>query len=177
MGWSEKAGQAIAGAAKIVIFGIGNEMMGDDAAGSLAARDLRMLLQGCPVGESLDIYVAGTNPENFSGLVRQKQPDLVIFIDAADMGRPVGEVAFLEAKDMHSMMHSTHTMPLSFLGSYLEKITGAKVIALGIQAGQIQLEVPMSPEAAASVKLIARFFDRTLRERFGLPLQEVIRPG
>ena len=173
MDWREQLGQALAGAGKVVIFGIGNEMMGDDAAGSLAARDLRMMMQGCPLGDRLEIFVAGTNPENFSGLVRQRKPDLVIFIDAADMSRPVGEVAFLDHRDMHSMMHSTHTMPLSFLGNYLEKVAGTRVIALGIQAGRIHLEASMSREVAESVKLIARFLDRSLREKYGLPSAEI----
>ncbi len=173
MDWREQLGQALAGAGKVVIFGIGNEMMGDDAAGSLAARDLRMMMQGCPLDDRLEIFVAGTNPENFSGLVRQRKPDLVIFIDAADMSRPVGEVAFLDHRDMHSMMHSTHTMPLSFLGSYLEKVAGSRVIALGIQAGRIHLEASMSREVAESVKLIARFLDRSLREKYGLPSAEI----
>ncbi len=165
MEWSDPVASAIEAADKMMIFGIGNEMMGDDAAGSLVARELRMLLQGCDHGWFVEVLVAGTNPENFSGLVRNKKPDLVLFIDAADMGRPVGETAFLDHKNMHSMMHSTHTMPLSFLGNYLEKITGARIIALGIQAGQIQLEVPMSRPVAESVKTISRFLHRAILDK------------
>jgi len=169
MEWTDPVASAIEAADKMMIFGIGNEMMGDDAAGSLVARELRMLLQGCGHDSFAEVLVAGTNPENFSGLVRNKKPDLVLFIDAADMGRPVGEIAFLNHKDMHSMMHSTHTMPLSFLGAYLEKITGTKVIALGIQAGQIQLEVPMTREVAESVKTISRFLHQTILDKLKVP--------
>lgn len=165
MEWTDPVASALEASGKLMIFGIGNEMMGDDAAGSLVARELRMMLQGCEHGSFAEVLVAGTNPENFSGLVRNKNPDLVIFIDAADMGRPVGEIAFLNHKDMHSMMHSTHTMPLSFLGDYLEKITGAKVIALGIQAGQIQLEVPMSRPVAESVKIISLFLHQAILDK------------
>lgn len=165
MEWTDAVASAIEAVGKMMIFGIGNEMMGDDAAGSLVARELRMMLQDCHHDSFAEVLVAGTNPENFSGLVRNKKPDLVLFIDAADMGRPVGEIAFLNHKDMHSMMHSTHTMPLSFLGDYLEKITGAKVIALGIQAGQIQLEVPMSRPVAESVKTISRFLYQAILDK------------
>lgn len=165
MEWTDAVASAVGAAGKLMIFGIGNEMMGDDAAGSLVARELRMLLQGCDHDSFAEVLVAGTNPENFSGLVRNKKPDLVLFVDAADMGRPVGEIAFLNHKDMHSMMHSTHTMPLSFLGDYLEKITEARVIALGIQAGQIQLEVPMSRPVAVSVKTISRFLHRAILDK------------
>lgn len=165
MEWTDLMASAIEASDKLMVFGIGNEMMGDDAAGSLVARELRMLLQGCDHSWFAEVLVAGTNPENFSGLVRNKKPDLVIFIDAADMGRPVGEIAFLNPKDMHSMMHSTHTMPLSFLGSYLEKIIETKVIALGIQAGQIQLEVPMSRPVVESVKSIALFLHQVIMKK------------
>ncbi len=165
MEWTDPVASAIEAAGKMMVFGIGNEMMGDDAAGSLVARELRMMLQDSDHDSFAEVLVAGTNPENFSGLVRNKKPDLVIFIDAADMGRPVGEIAFLNHKDMHSMMHSTHTMPLSFLGNYLEKITGAKVIAMGIQAGQIQLEVPMSRPVAESVKSIALFLHQVIMKK------------
>lgn len=165
MEWTDPVASAVEMSDKLMIFGIGNEIMGDDAAGVLIARELRMLLQGCDHGQFAEVLVAGTNPENFSGLVRQKKPDLVIFIDAADMGRPVGEIVFLSHQDMHSMMHSTHTMPLSFLGSYLEKITGTKVIALGIQAGQIQLEVPMSRPVTDSVKTIALFLHQAIMKK------------
>jgi hydrogenase 3 maturation protease len=169
MEWTDAVASAVEASGKLMIFGIGNEMMGDDAAGSLVARELRMMLQECDYGGFAEVLVAGTNPENFSGLVRNKKPDLVLFIDAADMGRPVGEIAFLNHKDMHSMMHSTHTMPLSFLGDYLEKITGAKVIALGIQAGQIQLEVPMSRPVAVSVKRISRFLNQAILDKLKAP--------
>lgn len=157
MEWADQVGQAIRTSKKMMILGVGNEMMGDDAAGSAAARELRMLLQGCECSQVAEVLVTATNPENFSGVVRDRKPDLVIFIDAADMGRPVGEIAFLSHKDMHSMMHSTHTMPLSFLGDYLERTTGARVIALGIQAGHIRLDQPMSSEVALSVRSISRF--------------------
>lgn len=167
MEWKEQLTDAMNRSGTMMIFGIGNEMMGDDAAGSLVARELRMMLQGCESSSLVEVLVAGTNPENFSGLVREKKPDLVIFIDAADMRRPTGEVAFLSPADMHSMMHSTHTMPLSFLGNYLEKITGARVIALGIQAGQIQLEVPMTKEVAESVKEIAGFLHENIMGKLG----------
>jgi hydrogenase 3 maturation protease len=165
MEWRDQVSAAIEASGKLMIFGIGNEMMGDDAAGSLTARELRMLLQGCDYGSVAEVLVAGTNPENFSGVVREKRPDLVIFIDAADMRLPAGEIAFLSPADMHSMMHSTHTMPLSFLGNYLEKITGARIIALGIQAGQIQLEVPMTREVAESVKSISKFLHHAIIQK------------
>jgi Ni,Fe-hydrogenase maturation factor len=57
---------------------------------------------------------------------------------------------------MHTMMHSTHTMPLSFLAAYLEKECGTRVIALGIQAGQINLEQPLTPGVAEAVEQVSR---------------------
>ena len=137
--------------------GVGNEMMGDDAAGSLAARELLRKLKIQDSKFKISIIETGTTPENFTGQIQRFGPDLVLVIDAADMEKPVGEIAFLDPAAMHSMMHSTHTMPLSFLAGYIGKVTGAKVIALGIQAGQINLDVPMNRTVAESVKQLVQF--------------------
>ena len=175
--WQIKLTQYLAGAKNIAVMGIGNEMMGDDAAGALVARGLNQLriqpfdkrsdtlsraAQGKNSEFRIKVYETGTTPENFNGAIRKLGPDLVVMVDAADMNQEPGQIAFLDTKQMHTMMHSTHTLPLSFLAGYLEQMGTAKVIALGIQAGHIKLDQPMTREVAESVKLIVKTFTDVL---------------
>lgn len=155
--WQLKLTEYLAGARNIAVLGIGNEMMGDDAAGALLARELKK----CKMQNAkcrIEIMETSTTPENFTGAIRKLQPDLVVMVDAADMNLEPGAVGFLDTKQMHTMMHSTHTLPLSFLAGYLEQMGTAKVIALGIQAGHIKLDQPMTREVAESVKRIVKTF-------------------
>jgi hydrogenase 3 maturation protease len=155
MEWREELNKHLAGVKSLTILGIGNELMGDDAAGVLVVRKLNSELGVQNSGFDLSIYEAGTTPDNFNGLIRKTHPDLVLMIDSADMQKEPGTVEFLDTRTMHTMMHSTHTMPLSFLAGYLEKECGTKVIALGIQAGQINLEQPLTPGVARAVDQVA----------------------
>ena len=178
--WQVKLTQYLAGAKNIAVMGIGNEMMGDDAAGALLARELKKFkiqnstlrqgLRHAQPGSSgqefkIQVFETSTTPENFNGAIRRLGPDLVVMVDAADMNMPPGRIAFLDTKQMHTMMHSTHTLPLSFLAGYLEQMGTAKVIALGIQAGHIKLDQPMTREVAESVKAIVKAFTDVLGGR------------
>jgi len=175
--WQVKLSEYLTGAKNIAVMGIGNEMMGDDAAGALVARELNQLriqpfdkglgtlspaAQGKNSEFKIQVFETSTTPENFNGAIRKLQPDLVVMVDAADMNQTPGTIAFLDTKKMHTMMHSTHTLPLSFLAGYLEQMGRAKVIALGIQAGHIRLDQPMTREVAESVKRIVRAFAEVL---------------
>jgi len=171
--WQVKLTEYLAGAKNIAVLGIGNEMMGDDAAGALLARELNKKIKNQPFGPpwrtqgknskfKIQVFETSTTPENFTGAIRKLEPDLVVMIDAADMNLEPGAVAFLDTKQMHTMMHSTHTLPLSFLAGYLEKMGTAKVIALGIQAGHIKLDQPMTRKVAESVKAIVKAFTDVL---------------
>jgi hydrogenase 3 maturation protease len=160
--WQVKLTEHLAGARNIAVLGIGNEMMGDDAAGALLARELRHKFKNQISKIKIEVFETSTTPENFTGAIRKLQPDLVVMVDAADMNLEPGAVAFLDTKQMHTMMHSTHTLPLSFLAGYLEQMGTAKVIALGIQAGHIKLDQPMTRKVAGSVKLIVKTFTDVL---------------
>lgn len=155
MDWRHNLSEAFGQAGTVVVLGIGNELMGDDGAGSRVVKQLgKLQIQSSKI--QIHIFEAGTTPENFTGPIGRIKPELVLMIDAADMGLRVGEIAWLETRSMGSMMHTTHNMPLSFLADYLTKTAGCRVAALGIQAGNIDLGAPMSPEVEASCKLVVQ---------------------
>jgi hydrogenase 3 maturation protease len=154
--WRQDLAKALAKAGTIAVMGIGNEMMGDDAAGALLVRQLKKLVPQDEQDTRVHLYECSTTPENFTGAIGRAKPDVVLMADSAEMGAAVGEVRLLDPAAMQSMMHSTHTMPLSFLAGYIERTTKARIIAVGIQAGHIMLDRPMSRPVAASVKAAAK---------------------
>lgn len=164
--WKQELIKALAGTKSWVILGVGNEIMGDDAAGDLIAQQLE-ILQKPDSQIQIVVYRAGTTPENFTGPIERMRPDLVLMVDAADMGQPVGKVAWLQPEQMGSMMHGTHTMPLSFLADYIRRTSGAKVAALGIQAGRITMDSGLSPEVAYACSQIVESIKQAVAERDG----------
>jgi hydrogenase 3 maturation protease len=69
-------------ALRVAVVGVGNELNGDDAAGISVARNLwadREIPACCFKIET------GSLPENASGPLRRFHPDLVIFVDAAEI--------------------------------------------------------------------------------------------
>lgn len=154
MDWRKSLAEELAKAGRVVVLGIGNELMGDDGAGTIAAK----LLGKFEIRKSkieFTVYEAGTTPENFTGPIGRIKPDLVLMVDAADMGLGVGEIAYLDPASMGSLMHTTHNMPLSFLADYIVRTTGCRVCALGIQAGRIDLGSAVSPEVAEACARVA----------------------
>ena len=122
---------------RVAVLGIGNELSGDDGVGikiaeGLAKTQKERSTKATPANRL--IISAGLAPENFTGLLRQFHPDLVIFIDAADIGSVPGEVEWLAWKEIVGMSGSTHSLPLSILAQYLVVEIGCEVYILGIQA-------------------------------------------
>ncbi|MGC9372937.1 MAG: hydrogenase 3 maturation endopeptidase HyCI [Thermovirgaceae bacterium] len=96
--------------AETVIWGLGNELLGDDAAGILAAR---RLLKRAPKGWT--IVECATVPENcLSTLPKEKNGHLIV-IDAADMGLEAGQIRIAALDDVRDVNFSTHGLPLPML--------------------------------------------------------------
>jgi len=160
--WKTKITLFIQRAHKILILGIGNELMADDGAGSRIAAELAMSLPRRKTSKTLRVIDAGTAPENFTGLIKRECPDLILMIDSVDSGERPGVVAFQDPKEMRSPMHSTHTLPLSSLAEYLEQSTRASVIVLGIQPGVVHFGFPLSDEVSSSIREVAHSITEAL---------------
>ena len=107
-----------------VVMCIGNPEGGDDAVGHYIAERLK--------DSEIDVIDCGTNPENYTSVVKRKNPDKLIIIDAADMGLDPGEIRKISKDKIGVMTISTHGIPLSILMGYLEKSV-KEVILIGIQ--------------------------------------------
>lgn len=136
---------------RVAIVGIGNEYRNDDAAGVMVAR---LLLRYENPGHAL-ILRAGHAPENFTGGLRKYAPDLIMLVDAADMGFVPGTVALIPFDQIDGMTASTHSLPLSMLARYLTLELACTVVVLGIQPRSNDVGERVSAEVLEAVAEVA----------------------
>jgi hydrogenase 3 maturation protease len=136
---------------RVAVVGIGHELRGDDAAGLAVAR----ALQGA-LGQDKDWLVidAGSAPENQTGALRRFGPDVVLFIDAAQMDKAPGVIQWLSWEETEGISASTHTLPLSVLARYLIGELGCEVALLCIQPADDAIGVALSPSVTKAVDSI-----------------------
>jgi hydrogenase 3 maturation protease len=145
---------------RVAVVGIGNELNGDDAAGVLAARKISIIMRKRETDEPSRFPVflaveAGPAPEAFTGPLRRFRPDLVILIDAAELGEPPGAVQWLDWTMAEGMSASTHTLPPSLFAQFLVRELGCQVVLAGIQPKQLEFEREVSGEVMEAVDRVA----------------------
>jgi hydrogenase 3 maturation protease len=96
--------------AETVIWGLGNELLGDDAAGIIVAR---RLLESPP--EGWNIVECATVPENYLSTLPKGKAGRLIVVDAADMGLEAGDIRLATLEDVKDVNFSTHGLPLHML--------------------------------------------------------------
>jgi len=129
-----------------LLFGIGNPLRGDDGAGNHVARHL-----------SADGWMAfdcGTAPENFTAVVRREHPDILVIVDAVDMGLPAGAVRIVPPDRIEDCGIGTHTLPLTALISFIGDDAGA-VIVVGIQPATLDSKEELSPAVREGANALA----------------------
>jgi hydrogenase 3 maturation protease len=153
---------------RIAILGVGNPLRSDDAAGTLVAQ--RLSQQQCAADkEHLLILEAGHAPENSTGELRRFVPDLVLFLDAAEMGEEAGTVRWIAEQEIDGMSASTHSLPLSILASYLRLELGCEVALLGIQPGSNEVGETVSAEVQTAVGRVVEGLNKLICIDQGYP--------
>lgn len=133
---------------RVVILGVGNSLRGDDGFGPLVAARLAGRLS-CPV---LD---CGSVPENFTGKVLALWPDVVVVLDAAELGASPGELRLVPGADAAGSGFSTHAAGLDAFFGYLKDRCGAQGWLLAAQAGSVALGEEVGPQVAAAAERAA----------------------
>lgn len=157
--WQEKLRSALAGKRKVAFVGIGHELRADDAAGLLV---IRALLNPLPVPdapqqrENIPLFLeAGPLPESVSGPLRRFQPDLVLFIDAADMNCAPGVIDWIDPQKAMGFSAGTHAFPLCEFSGYLARELGCEVFFLGIQPEILEFDSPLSAPVQRAIEELA----------------------
>jgi hydrogenase 3 maturation protease len=128
-----------------MLLGIGNPLHGDDGIGNYVASRFRA--RGW---NSID---CGTMPENFTAVVRRHHPEILLLVDATDLGLLPGEFRTVGNDQVENVSIGTHNMPLSFLIGYLAESAG-KVLFVGVQPGRLGEEEGLSPPAIKGAEML-----------------------
>ncbi len=116
---------------KVLILGIGNRLRGDDAVGSLLAERLEKQL-------NIPVIDAGDVPENYLGPIEASGADLVLVLDAADLGASPGDLSLIEMEQLQETGISTHSASLSLLFQVVPEDRRPDAVLVAIQPGQIE---------------------------------------
>ncbi len=111
------------------------------------------------------IVEAGHAPENRTAELRLFAPTLILLVDAAEMGREPGAVAWIAGDEIDGMSASTHSLPLSMLAKYLTLELGCKVRLLGIQLRSNEVGETVSAEVLQAIEEVANGLDEAIREQ------------
>ncbi len=100
---------------KILFVGLGNELRGDDGAGLIFLNEIKKRSE---FNKSNFIY-AGRNPENYLQQIISFEPQVVVFIDSADLLEEPGTILFLNSEQIDSAGISTHAFSIKLIEKYL----------------------------------------------------------
>lgn len=128
-----------------VLIGIGNPLRGDDGVGPWIADHFRE--------EGWLSLNCGTAPENFTAVIRRAAPDLLLIVDAADIGLPPGEFRVVDPSQIEDVSIGTHQLPITHLMEYLKNSVNT-IIFVGIQPAGISDEEQISAEAKAGAETL-----------------------
>ncbi|MCX7843843.1 MAG: hydrogenase maturation protease [Candidatus Bipolaricaulota bacterium] len=129
---------------KKVLLGIGNPLGRDDALGLRLAE-----------GFAGPGWVALPAPsvENALRKVKSLEPDLLVVVDAAEMGLPPGSIRRLPLHHAPAMLGSTHGLPLPLL---LRLAGIPHVVLIGVEPKERGVGEGISPEVAEALSRLAR---------------------
>jgi hydrogenase 3 maturation protease len=142
-----------------MLLGIGNPLLGDDGAGNYIAS-----LMKDPGWKSFD---CGTVPENFSGEVRKFHPEILVFVDAADMNIAPGEFRIVPPEKIAHVAFGTHALPLRVLIEYLEPDAG-RILFIGIQPEQVEMGLPLSESVRKGAGRLVRIIEKEEFDTIGV---------
>ena len=142
---------------KYLIMCIGNRDGGDDAVGPYISDKLK--------SEQLDnigIIDCGTNPENYTSVVKRKNPKNLLIIDAVEMELSPGEIRIVPKEKIGVMTITTHGIPISVLIGYLEQYV-KNIIFIGIQPEKMSGEITKSVKESGD-KLVEKIMNDKLEK-------------
>lgn len=143
---------------KVLILGIGNRMRGDDGVGSILAERLGK--------KKLDIPIidAGDVPENYLGPIEVSGVDLVLVLDAADLGASPGDLSIVEMTQLKQTGVSTHTANLALVFSVIPKARRPEAVLLAIQPEQMEAGRELSRSVDVAMKGLERLLVQLFKE-------------
>jgi hydrogenase 3 maturation protease len=138
---------------KILFVGLGNEIRGDDCAGILFLHELEKQSEF----SKSKFLNAGTNPENYLFRLSDKEVDMIIFIDAVQIESSIGEIFWIDSKNISDFSMSTHTYSIKMIETWLKTLRPIDIKYLGISAASFDCSKPVTEKVLNGIKY---FFNR-----------------
>ena len=137
------------GGRHVAVVGVGNRLRGDDAAGSLVVERLQGEddLAGADDPRLID---AEQTPENYLDRLLASAPDVVLFVDATDLGAAPGTLRLAGMSELAQRAQSTHAPSLRLTAEILAA-HGIASLLLGIQPARTALGAGLTSAVAAAV--------------------------
>lgn len=139
----------------LLVLGIGNLVMNDDAAGVLAAQEL---MEEFPEQENFRVMDGGTLGLDL--LVYIEWADRLVIADAVDFGLEAGTVVRVDGNDIDAVFEnrlSAHQMGMKDMLATAELmgVRPKEVLLYGIQTDSIEMDMTLTPKVAENMpKLI-----------------------
>ena len=130
---------------KVIILGVGNDLRGDDGVGSLLAKGLKGMVKGI-------VYDGGVSPENYIGKIIKEKPDIILIVDALDMGGEPGKVAIFEPEQLGRDEFSTHHLSLPLLAEIIGSQIRTQIYTIGVQPERTKFGEGLSPSVGRTLE-------------------------
>lgn len=140
---------------KLVILGVGSELMQDDKAGP----DVTVYLEK-KYGVNhpkVRIFTGYTTPENFTKDIADFHPEHVIIVDAANLNLAPGTLTELPVDRITDFSLGTHKLSLVMMIKFLKETISPKFSVLAIQYKSIIFGEKMTKEMQTAVKKASAF--------------------
>jgi len=122
---------------RVLVLGIGNRLCGDDSAGSILAERLADRV-------NVPVIDAGDVPENYLGPIEASGADLVLVLDAADLGANPGDLSLVEMDRLKEMGISTHAPNLALLFRAIPEDRRPDALLVAVQPTQTEAGLGLS---------------------------------
>jgi hydrogenase 3 maturation protease len=140
---------------KQLVLTVGNEMMGDDAAGPILAE----MISRSPL-DKWQVLNGGSAPENYVFKIREMEPERVVVVDAADMDLQTGEIRLIDEDGISSLfLMTTHSLPLTYLMDAIQEFV-PRVELIGIQPEIVAFGCPVSPRVREAVERVYAWLEQ-----------------
>lgn len=159
MSWREELEKLLARTpegGEIVFIGIGNPLRGDDGIGVWIAERLKSAIRR----DDVEVFPIGDRVDLLPRILREREPRLIIFFDAADFGGEAGEVKLMPASEASGKTVSTHDIPIELM----LKISGvgAPAYVISVQAASIAFGEKLSQRVLKAGEKILEFLAEKL---------------
>ena len=158
--------EAFARNKRVAVIGVGSELCRDDEAG-LYLVDCLAKHAGQTVGEAgerLLLVKGGPAPENFTGVIKAFEPDLLLVVDAAYLELPAGSIQILPEERAAGLSFSTHMLPLPMMLAYLKLECACETCLVGIQPATTEQGLGMTKRVQEGAELLAEILAQALNE-------------